>query len=305
MVSSSPEEIAAWLQTSVGQKSIGAIAKQYIDALEKGAGTPLWQKLTDPSTNKPTRDRIEKVILDGIDKELTASGLQDIPAVRAAMQQGLQTELAAHLSSAVGAKEVAARHTLKNSENALQNALSSNRSSSDINWLIKDWLDTNKSELNHTINTEDLHDFMEDARVKTNINKLLGEIGVKADDKETRNQVINLLLNYLLPKEVDTAGSNMTLLDYLKAHKGTRNLVTKGKSEIIGGNREMADMVPLMELLLGGRINEADVANDVSKARTRADQGELIELLKSAVATKKSRTALEEAEELFKHYYVK
>ena len=305
MVSSSPEEIAAWLQTSVGQKSIGAISKQYIDALEKGAGTPLWQKLTDPSTNEPTRKQIEKVILEGIDKELTASGLQDIPAVRAAMQQGLQTELASHLSSAVGEKEVAAKHALKDSEDALRLALSSNRSSSDINWLIKDWLDTNKSELNHDISGEDLRDFMEDARVKTNMNSLLKEIGVESNDKETKNQVINLLLNYLLPKEVDTAGSNMSVLDYLKAHKGTRSLVTKGKSEIIGGNREMADVVPLMELLLGGRINETDIANDPSKTRAFADQGELIRLLQSAVAAKSNRTKLEEAEELLKKYYLK
>lgn len=304
LTSATKEELANWVTTSTGTKAIGSLAKTFVNELEKENKGINWQTLVNPATPNMIRRQMQRTILDGIDKQLTKYNLQDIPTVREAVKQNLMLTINDQLMDNLGAADNNTKNNLRLAQSKLMSTLG-DTSDSSLAGLVKDWIERGETGLSgFDINNQDLRDFSNDPRIRQNIRALFGRLtNYDAADTETEKELTNLLYSYMLPREVDTFGSNMTLLDYLKEHKGTRNLTTKGRSEILGGKREMVTPSALAEFILGGDIaNNSNLANDPQFEQLRADQQAIIDLLDSALKVRKSKKEREKLEDVLKTF---
>lgn len=271
LTSASPDEITSWLSSSKGSQAIGSLNKQFLDKLGKSEE---FEQLKNPYLDTVKRSAIEQAILSGIDRELDKSNLQNLPQIKAALENTFRTELNYALSNRVADNF----KTLTIAENKLKQDLSEAmqaQSDTSLTSALKAYMQTGKFEVDR-LNSQQREELRR--RIQPGLDELFASVIPEdhPDAAKAREQLTGVLMNYILDQYVSkNLGSDVTVADWLKDNEGAYNLATYGNGEIIGGKRAMKEQKALTELLLGNRGRVSDKNNP----NTLGGQQEAVKLL--------------------------
>lgn len=298
LTSGTSEEVNAWLNSPPGTQAINSLTSGFLNELLQ---TENWKQLSNPYLDPVKREDIEQTVLSGFDEKLKEYNLQGIPVLKASLRNALQEELNAALSSKVGVETNLARQAYDKAKSNLNSYL---MKKDDLAYALEDYFNSGDGSRKTKIDNNQLTALRQWTR--EGLSKIFNEIGLEDNDqnKVLRQELANVLYDYVLGKKVKGTLSDKSLVDFLESGGGASNLFSKGNGEIFGSKSEMVEADPIMEMLLGNDQRD-NKSNDSDKDQLGARQNEALEMLKAMMTYRQAEAKQKEVEKLRTNYNTK